>query len=632
MRAEPKKLRSPTTSLASFTSYISNIGSYVAQNLPDKFVAGTAPRDSAGHDDVGETILFSKFEWVDWNLPLPQLSLPDPERLISPAWYSRRLCLLLGYASGIQVWSLGDLENIREVFSVRGYYESIQNIVALPMPERSTTLSDSFASARPLIAVVAEAKGSSRFEGRAAHFMSLATNQVIFTFRQREREKIKEVKATTRHVLIGTSTSIHVLSAHSLSTLVVINDVFINPATETPSFDIGARFLAYACQGPISTIPRTTAIVDDRSEGGSDDDAVESSVAINAEKIGKAAGKVAKELIGGVKVIGGYGYQALSSYFSGTQPRPTHSGLDASETEASSSGAPRDSEKKSDHRQGYIAVRDLGLLGKSATDDSTLLPPAVACWKAHENPVAIVMFTPSQTRLITVSTHGNNCYIWELPGRPKADRSPHVPHCIYKLERGYTHAVVEDITCSLDGKWVGVSTAKGTTHLYGLESSERKAEGSSSSPSDGALPVYSPPATQARTTTPLYPAARIRQAAPLDKKASLETLPPLPPNPAIDGFGRSASSASQTSLASQKGFYQQQQPASRSFVAETPRGSTTGRSLLIACFGLDEESVFANSARESKVRAESGRHAASKPNGAASHPFEQASSTGRRRS
>jgi hypothetical protein len=38
--------------------------------------------------------------------------------------------------------------------------------------------------------------------------------------------------------------------------------------------------------------------------------------------------------------------------------------------------------------------------------------------------------------------------------------------CLYKLERGFTPASVETISFALDEHWIGVSTARGTTHIY----------------------------------------------------------------------------------------------------------------------------------------------------------------------
>ncbi|KAJ3057843.1 hypothetical protein HK102_010844, partial [Quaeritorhiza haematococci] len=141
--------------------------------------------------------------------------------------------------------------------------------------------------------------------------------------------------------------------------------------------------------------------------------------------------------------------------------------------------------------------------GNNAAATSSTVQPfcnnlfAVAHWKPHSNPVSHLAFNPNQTLLVTGSTQANTFYVWELPGgigggsqtsrkergggatstshqldqdtparRHRLRHFPRPARCLYKLERGYTPATIEDVAFSLDSRFVGVSTARGTTHIY----------------------------------------------------------------------------------------------------------------------------------------------------------------------
>ena len=85
-------------------------------------------------------------------------------------------------------------------------------------------------------------------------------------------------------------------------------------------------------------------------------------------------------------------------------------------------------------------------------------------WKAHENAISKILFNPDGTSFITSSIVANSFHVWETP--TSSNLAYMTPNWLYKLERGYTPAQVLDIAFSPDSKWVAVSTAKGTIHLY----------------------------------------------------------------------------------------------------------------------------------------------------------------------
>lgn len=100
----------------------------------------------------------------------------------------------------------------------------------------------------------------------------------------------------------------------------------------------------------------------------------------------------------------------------------------------------------------------------------------VAHFRAHTSPLLALQFDPSGTLLVTASLHGHNIHVfhicpWQGTGRDQGGGSGRplasAVH-LYRLARGVTPAVIRDISFSTDGSWLGVSSARGTTHIFRL--------------------------------------------------------------------------------------------------------------------------------------------------------------------
>lgn len=97
----------------------------------------------------------------------------------------------------------------------------------------------------------------------------------------------------------------------------------------------------------------------------------------------------------------------------------------------------------------------------------------VAHFRAHTSPLLALQFDPSGTLLVTASLHGHNVHIfhicpWHGTGAPREGSARPLASAVhlYRLARGVTPAVIRDISFSTDGAWLGVSSARGTTHLF----------------------------------------------------------------------------------------------------------------------------------------------------------------------
>ncbi|KAL2495098.1 BCAS3 domain-containing protein [Forsythia ovata] len=78
---------------------------------------------------------------------------------------------------------------------------------------------------------------------------------------------------------------------------------------------------------------------------------------------------------------------------------------------------------------------------------------------------------PAGTLLVTASVHGNNINIFRImPSQMRSESGCHdwstsYVH-LYKLHRGITTAVIQDICFSHDNQWIAIVSSKGTCHIF----------------------------------------------------------------------------------------------------------------------------------------------------------------------
>ncbi|KAF9100012.1 Breast carcinoma amplified sequence 3 [Mortierella sp. AD031] len=490
VRAEPVFIRSPSA-LESLSSVITGVSSYVANSLPTTFAMPTRgftspsspafpgnpsspyyyppaaqgssnPLLGSQQDSVcvltnGDVVLFSAFDWIEAG-PLVKNRT------------SRRFCLLLGYADGMQIWDITHPDNIHEIVSVRDPDSEVSLLKVLPSPRVPAGKIDQFEQVRPLLAVISNKKTD---DGDVSHkkleIYSLATHQVVKTldFGEGPDYDISALDVNERGLVLA-------LTAPGEGTrLLMLNQLTLQPMHPKPTvlndvaypgvFALGTRLLTYVTT---SESPNDSSDIKngEESDGGG-----------GYQDLAKG---VAKEVFGGVKMLGGFAHQTLSSYWSGTQGAnatastspPVQSGFNRSphrHTRRSSASVDHDRasshvshrrrhDDNSPHKKeaiGTVIIRDITLANM----------PIVAHFKPHDHPITGCKFSPSGRLLLTVSRHGNVFHIHEV--RPSVN--PGSRH-VYKLSRGITHASVEDIVFNEDETWVAVTTSRGTTHLYAI--------------------------------------------------------------------------------------------------------------------------------------------------------------------
>ncbi|KAK3041419.1 hypothetical protein RJ639_000396, partial [Escallonia herrerae] len=95
-------------------------------------------------------------------------------------------------------------------------------------------------------------------------------------------------------------------------------------------------------------------------------------------------------------------------------------------------------------------------------------------FKAHTSPISALCFDPSGTLLVTASVNGNNMNVFRImpsihsgSGNQSSDWSSSHVH-LYKLHRGMTSAIIQDICFSHISQWVAIVSSKGTCHIFFL--------------------------------------------------------------------------------------------------------------------------------------------------------------------
>jgi hypothetical protein len=168
-----------------------------------------------------------------------------------------------------------------------------------------------------------------------------------------------------------------------------------------------------------------------------------------------------KHLGNAVMKAGDKGYRALSAAVGQLLPGAERPSSGAASPAASASPSPSPAaasplaaaaEAAAEHGGGAVLVRDV------------VSRAVVAHFRAHASPVSCLAFDPSGALLLTASVKGSTLHIFSL----LAAAGGGAPQPLYWLHRGWSPALIQHAAFAADARWLAVSTAKGTTHLYAL--------------------------------------------------------------------------------------------------------------------------------------------------------------------
>ncbi|XP_073139509.1 autophagy-related protein 18f-like isoform X2 [Henckelia pumila] len=400
-----------------------------------------------------------------------------------------RKVLLLGYNYGFQVWDVEVGDNVQSLVSRNDGPVSFMQMV--PKPVASKQSMDKFAESRPLLIVCADGSfsgGNSVQEGSVTHFNGSVHGQLndssvptvvwFYSLRSqsyvhllRFRSIVHLVRCSSRVVAVLQWSQIHCFDAATLereytilTNPVIIGNYGVGNIGLGP-LAVGPRWMAYS--GSQVAISETGRVSPQKLAPS----ATFPNSSSNGSLVAHYAKESSKQLATGFFTLGDMGYKKLSRYYSEllSEGNNGQSGASRLKLQGVANGQMPDADNI-----GMVIVRDI------------VSKTVIAQFRAHKSPILSLCFDPSGTLLVTASVQGHNINVFRiLPGLSGgSSRCAHESSYVhlYILQRGFTNAVIQDISFSMDSQWIMISSSRGTSHLFSISPS-----GNCDVPSDACL-------------------------------------------------------------------------------------------------------------------------------------------------
>ncbi|XP_074576067.1 autophagy-related protein 18g-like isoform X2 [Curcuma longa] len=411
--------------------------------------ASMAASMASAPDDEKEQVLWAGFDKLDTGS------------------FSFKHVLLLGYSNGFQVLDVEDASHVSELVSKRD--GPVTFLQMQPLPIKSGTI-EGFRALHPLLLVVAgdETHGSGVVQGgrlsalirensdnhqsgscvstsTVVRFYSLKSHSYVHVLRFRSAVYI--VRCSPRIVAVALAAQIYCFDAVTLenkfSVLTYPLQGIAGVSIGCGPMAVGPRWLAYACNSPLVPV---TSRLSPQSHTPSPGVSPSSSPS-RGNLVARYAMESGKTLAAGILNLGDKGCKTLSRYYQELLPDGSSSPLSTHSNEPDFAG--------------MVVIKDLAS------------KEVISQFRAHTSPISALCFDPSGTLLVTASIHGHNLNIFRImPTREKNDSnlgsydwtSSHFH--LYKLSRGLTSAVIQDISFSHFSQWISVVSSRNTCHIY----------------------------------------------------------------------------------------------------------------------------------------------------------------------
>ncbi|MCD9639045.1 hypothetical protein HAX54_023325 [Datura stramonium] len=386
--------------------------------------------------------------------------------------------LLIGYSDGFQVLDVEDASNVCELVSRRD--DPVTFLQMQPIPAKSDGR-EGYKKSHPLLLVVAcddtkdsapaktgrdgfvEPQGGSIIHSpTAVRFYSLRSHNYVHVLRF--RSTVYMVRCSPKVVAVGLAAQIYCFDALTLENKF---SVLTYPVPQLGGqgvtgvnigygpMAVGPRWLAYASNNPLlSNTGRLSPQSLSPSPGVSP-----STSPGNGNLVARYAMESSKHLAAGLINLGDMGYKTLSKYCHELLPDGSNSPVSTSASWKVGRVPPHSTETDA---AGMVVIKDF------------VSRAVISQFRAHTSPISALCFDPSGTLLVTASTRGNNINIFRIvppcsngAGNQSSDwKASHVH--LYKLHRGVTPAVIQDICFSHYSQWVAIISSRGTCHLFVL--------------------------------------------------------------------------------------------------------------------------------------------------------------------
>nr|GMD45317.1 Autophagy-related protein 18H [Ipomoea batatas] len=387
--------------------------------------------------------------------------------------------LLIGYSNGFQVLDVEDASNVCELVSRRD--DPVTFLQMQPIPAKSDG-HEGYINSHPMLLVVAcdetaesipAQSGRDGFiEPQAVNLVNSPTTLRFYSLRShnyvhslRFRSTIFMVRSSPQIVAVGLATQIYCFDALTLENKLCVltypvpqlgGQGFTGVNIGYGPMAVGPRWLAYSSNNPmISNTGRLSPQSLSPSPGVSP-----STSPGNGNLVARYAMESSKQLASGLINLGDMGYKTLSKYCHELLP--------------DGSGSPISSSSGWKVGRGPIHLSETDAAGMVVIKDF-ISRAVVSQFRAHKSPISVLCFDPSGTLLVTASIRGNNINIFRImpsssqngSGVHSNDWSSSHVH-LYKLHRGVTPAVIQDICFSYYSQWVAIISTRGTCHIFVL--------------------------------------------------------------------------------------------------------------------------------------------------------------------
>ncbi|XP_024439437.2 autophagy-related protein 18h isoform X1 [Populus trichocarpa] len=389
--------------------------------------------------------------------------------------------LLVGYSNGFQVIDVEDASNVTELVS--RHDDSVTFLQMQPLPAKSEGCKgEGYRASHPLLLVVAcdESKSSGLvLSGRdgfnESHTGNVAISPTIVRFYSlrshnyvhvlRFRSTVYMVRCSPRVVAVGLATQIYCFDALTFENKF---SVLTYPVPQLGGqgmggvnigygpMAVGSRWLAYASDNPLvlntgrlspQSLTPPLGVSPSSSPG-------------SGSLVARYAMESSKQLATGLINLGDMGYKTLSRYCHDLMPDGSSSPVSSNSSWKVGRSATHSTDSDT---AGMVVVKDF------------VSRAVISQFRAHTSPISALCFDPSGTLLVTASIHGNNINIFRImpscsqsgPGAKSFDWSSSHVH-LYKLHRGITPAVIQDICFSHYSQWIAIVSSRGTCHIFVL--------------------------------------------------------------------------------------------------------------------------------------------------------------------
>ncbi|CAM6025993.1 unnamed protein product [Sphagnum balticum] len=402
-----------------------------------------------------------------------------------------RQVLLLTYLNGFQVWDVEEASNVHEIVSLRDGPVAFLCLQPQPIVQKTHDGGGEFKGVRPLLLVITGdtdsgnpspggfsggyvggsagsplGVGGSTLVPTVVRFYSLQNHSYVHLLRF--RTAIVAVRCSPRVIAVALVGQIYCFDAGTLlnvfSVLTYPSPAPV-PGTSHAGYGamaLGPRWLAYAANQPLTA---TTGRISPQHLTPSPGVSPSTSPA-NGSLVAHYAKESSKHLVAGVMNLGDMGYKKISRYCSELLPDggtgSPGTGSPSWKSSVNGHTARQGGASLEPEYSGTVIVRDF------------VSKTIVAQFRAHSSPLSALTFDPTGTLLVTASVHGHNLNVFRLtpPSTTGAntagwDANTSYVH-LYKLYRGVTNAVIQDISFSGDSQWIAVSSSRGTNHLFAI--------------------------------------------------------------------------------------------------------------------------------------------------------------------